>query len=203
MVGEVHTGDGWSCLVDSASLICMSDQQRSNRQAYDAAFGIVALLGLYQGVVPLLVRLLFDRDQRLSPALWLPAPWWWIACLAVIAATVALLTMIATARQRRHPTKPSEPTTPPTGTSADTTLHANATRSYDTASAVVFLVGIYNGVAPFIVRLVFDRDRLLLALPLRLHAPWWWITSLAVIVATIVLLAAIDQAKQRRQSDLE
>lgn len=181
----------------------MSEHERSSRQPYDAAFGIVAVLGLYQGAVPLVVRLLFDRDQRFAPALWLPAPWWWIACLAVIAATVALLSMIAIARQRRHPTKPSEPTASPIGTSDDNTLNANATRTYDTASGVVFLVGIYNGVVPFIARLVFDRDRLLLALPLRLPAPWWWITSLTVIVATIALLAAIDQAKQRRRGDHE
>jgi len=58
------------------------------------------------------------------------------------------------------------------------------------------LGGIYNGVAPFIARLIFDGNHLL-ALPLRLRAPWWWITSLAVIVVTLLLLTMIDAAKQR------
>ena len=58
----------------------------------------------------------------------------------------------------------------------------------------MFLVGIYNGVAPFVSRLLLDGD-LLLALPLRLPSPWWWVASLAVIAATLVLLEAIDRAK--------
>lgn len=73
-------------------------------------------------------------------------------------------------------------------------------QGYDAASAVVFLVGLYNGLAPFVSRLLFDGD-LLLALPLRLGAPWWWITSLAVLVVTFVLLALIDQAKDRALAD--
>jgi hypothetical protein len=179
----------------------MDEQTRGGSQGYDAAFAVVVVLGLNQGVGPLVVRLVFDRDQRLAPALWLPAPWWWITCLTIIAATVAALTTITTARQRRHPTKPSERATLATGKFGEDTPHADSAGAYDAASAVVFLVGIYNGVAPFIARLVFDRDGLLLALPLRLPAPWWWITSLAVIAATIVALAAIDQAKERHQHD--
>ena len=58
---------------------------------YDVASGIVTFLGLYQGAVPLVVRPLFGADQRFAPALWLPAPWWWIACLSVVAVAGALL----------------------------------------------------------------------------------------------------------------
>jgi hypothetical protein len=76
---------------------------------------------------------------------------------------------------------------------------SKGTGGYEAASAAVFLVGIYNGVAPFVARLVFD-GKLLLALPLRLRAPWWWITSIAVLVATIALLELIDQAKKRRSA---
>ena len=67
-------------------------------------------------------------------------------------------------------------------------------------SAVVFLVGIYNGIVPFIARLVFDGNQAL-ALPLHLDAPWWWITSLAVVAVAIVLLALIDRAKSRSVTD--
>jgi ABC-type microcin C transport system permease subunit YejE len=41
----------------------------------------------------------------------------------------------------------------------------------------------------------------LLAFPLRLSAPWWWITSLTVIAVAIVLLALIDHAKQHHTSE--
>ncbi len=70
-------------------------------------------------------------------------------------------------------------------------------QAYDVASGIVFLVGIYNGIAPFVSRLIFDGN-LLLAMPLRLPSPWWWVTSLAVVVVAILLLIVIDEAKQRR-----
>jgi hypothetical protein len=38
-------------------------RERRNRQGYDVAIGVVAFLGLYQGAVPLVVRLLFDGDS--------------------------------------------------------------------------------------------------------------------------------------------
>jgi hypothetical protein len=71
---------------------------------------------------------------------------------------------------------------------------ANGTGGYDALSRLVLLVGICNGVAPLLARLVFDGN-VLRALPLRLAKPWWWLTSLALIVTT-VLLAVIDNAKQ-------
>lgn len=149
--------------------------------------GVVAFLGLYQGAVPLVVRGLFDRDQRFAPALWLSAPWWWIACIVIVVATLAILALLA-----------------PDGDAAaevtgidDAPAAANGTSGYDALSGLVLLVGVYNGVAPFVARLVFDSD-LLLAFPLRLAAPWWWVTSLTVIAVAVVLLAVIDAAKQRR-----
>ncbi|MGH8775646.1 MAG: hypothetical protein ACRDWI_10865 [Jiangellaceae bacterium] len=166
-----------------------SPEGRSTR-GYDVASGIVIFLGLYQGAVAFLVRLLFDGDQRFAPALWLPSPWWWIACMATVLVALALLAVIRTGKRRRIPD--------PGGSQPSArTKRSKGTGCYDAASAVVFLIGIYCGVAPFVVRLVLDGNQLL-ALPLRLRAPWWWIASIAVIIATIVLLAVIDQAKQRR-----
>jgi hypothetical protein len=179
----------------------MEMRERQNRQGYDVAIGVVTFLGLYQGAVPLVARLLFDADQRFAPALWLPAPWWWIACLAIVLTMVALLAVLHDTRQRRFPTEPA-PGSAPAGMPETSTQKSDSTAAYDAASAVVFLVGIYNGVAPFVVRLIFGGEgNLLLALPLRLPAPWWWITSIAVLVTTVVLLAVLDQAKQRRHRD--
>ena len=195
MVSTIHTDGRWYARARSGCLIGMDDQERRNRRAYGAAFGVVAFLGLYQGVVPLVVRLLFGRDQRFAPALRLPPPWWWIACLAIIAITGVALAMIHDARQRRFGAKP-EAASAGAGPAGGSTRAMNRTRAYDAASAVVFLLGIYNGVAPFIARFVFGGN-LLLALPLRLPSPWWWVTSIAVIVAAFALLVVIDQAKER------
>ncbi len=82
---------------------------RSGR-AYDVAFGVVVFLGLYQGLVPLVVRPLFGADQRFAPALWLPSPWWWIACLAIVVTALALLAVIGQAKERRFPAE-TEPAT--------------------------------------------------------------------------------------------
>jgi len=196
LVTTIHTDDGWCPHAGSASLSGMDHRASRNRRAYGAAVGIIVFLGLYQGVVPLIARLLFDRGQRLAPALWLPSPWWWIACLAVVAATGAALAIISNARQRRFPVRP-DPAAAPASTPDGRTRDRNGTGAYDAAAALVFLIGIYNGVGPFLARFVFHGG-LLLALPARLPAPWWWITSIAVIVVSFALLVAIDQAKQRR-----
>ena len=154
--------------------------------------GAVVILALYQGVVPLVARLLFDADERFAPALWLPSPWWWITCVAIVAMAVCSLAAIHTREQ---------PSPGPSGAPAGARHPGHeGTGIYDAAAAVVLLVGIYNGVAPFVARLVLDGN-LLLALPLRLRAPWWWITSIAVVIATVVVLTLIDQAKQRRFPD--
>lgn len=174
----------------------MHIEEGHSGRGYDVASGLVTFVGLYEGLVPLLVRLLFGADQRFAPALWLPPPWWWIACAAVVLIALVVLALIHDAKQRRFPHEREDAL--PSSTERDPTDGKSGTGVFDAISAVVFLVGIYNGVAPFIARLVFDGN-LLMALPLRLRAPWWWITRLAVIAATIVLLAVIDDAKQRQQ----
>jgi len=56
---------------------------------------------VYNGIAPFIARLIFDGDLLLAFTLRLPAPWWWIASLAVVAAAVALLEAIDRAKQRR------------------------------------------------------------------------------------------------------
>ena len=160
-----------------------------------ATTGAVAFLTLYQGAVPLVARGLFGAEQRFAPALWLPAPWWWLACLAVTAAGVAVLAAL----DRRREAPAGAVAGPPAaeGAAEAPPPEDERTAGYDALEGLVFLVGLYNGVAPFVSRLVFDGD-LLLALPLRLPSPWWWVASLAVIAATAALLAVIDRAKHDR-----
>lgn len=147
------------------------------------------VLGLYQGAVPLVVRWAFGGDQRFAPALWLPAPWWWIACLAVVAAATVSAAWLDPDSEDCGPTAvPDRPD------------RAGSVAAYDALSAVVFLVGLYNGIGPFVARLLFDGDPLL-AFTLRLPAPWWWLASLAVVVVAVVLLTVIDDVKQRRLAD--
>ena len=172
----------------------MPDRTSSSTRPYDVASALVAVVGLYQGAVPLVVRGLFGGEQRFAPALRLPSPWWWIACLGIVALGLGLLAVIDHVRPERVPS-PEEDAT------ADDEAHdENApddrARHYDGLSAIVLLVGVYNGLAPFVSRLVFDGD-LFLAFTLRLPDPWWWIASLAVLVLTVVLLAVIDRAKER------
>ena len=72
-------------------------------------------------------------------------------------------------------------------------------KDYDAVSAVVFLLGIYQGVIPLVARLVFGEDaHVFLSLPLRLDAPWVWVVSVAALVVAVVLLGVIDAAKTRR-----
>jgi hypothetical protein len=70
-------------------------------------------------------------------------------------------------------------------------------RGYDAASAVVWFIGISQGVVPLAVRSFFDRDGRF-ALPLLLPEPWWWLTCVAVIVGAAVGLVLIDAAKERQ-----
>ncbi|GAA3019499.1 hypothetical protein [Actinokineospora globicatena] len=68
-------------------------------------------------------------------------------------------------------------------------------RGYDGLQAVVFLVGIYEGLLPLVSK-VFDWDPFL-AFPLRLPDPLWWIVSGAVVVGCAVALELLDRAKKR------
>jgi hypothetical protein len=159
------------------------EERTSRGRAYDVAAGVVVFLGLYEGLVPLVARLLFDADQRFAPALWLPSPWWWIACLVIVVVALALIAVIDGAKGRRFAAEP------------EVKRRADFD-GYQLASALVFLLGIYNGIAPFIARFVFGSDGPVLALSLRLPAPWWWITSLAVLVGTLVLLIVIEDLRR-------
>ena len=154
----------------------------------DAASAVVWFVGISQGLVPLVVAGVFDRDSRFALPLLLPGPWWWIACLAVLVLAVVALLAIDTAKERAA--AGSGDAAPAAEEGAD------RAGGYDALSGLVLLVGIYNGLAPFVARLVFGGD-LFLAFTLRLPSPWWWLTSLAVVVLTVVLLEWIDRAKKR------
>ncbi|MER8184537.1 hypothetical protein [Kitasatospora sp. NPDC094015] len=75
----------------------------------------------------------------------------------------------------------------------------NDPKSYDALSALVFVLGVYEGVLPFPARL-FDWQPLL-SLTVRLSSPAWWIVSGLVVVVATVLLAQLDRAKRRRFPD--
>jgi hypothetical protein len=164
-----------------------------SRGSRTLAAGAATVIGLQQGAVPLVVKAVWGRESRLAPASRLDAPWWWLACAAI--ALVALVVVLVL--------EPDEPSTPDAGDARATSERGSTGPATDdrtdadpwhTLSAIVVLVGFYNGVAPLIARLALDGD-LLLSLPLRLSAPWWWIASLAVIVASAVALVAIDEAR--------
>lgn len=166
------------------------EQQRSTRR-YDVASALVWVVGISQGVVPLVVRAFTDRSDRIALALRLPAPWWWIASAAVVVLAAVALLVIEAAKDRAAP----EPA-PAAAAQEPEPEPSDPAAWYDALSGFVLLVGLYNGLAPFVSRWFFGGD-LFLALPLRLPAPWWWIVSLAVVVLTVALLERIDRAKDR------
>jgi hypothetical protein len=164
------------------------EQEERTGRGYDAASAVVWFVGISQGVVPLVVRTFFDRDGRFALPLLLPDPWWWLTCVAVVVGAAVGLVLIDVAKQRAAPAQPADAgSRSPEKSSAD---------GWDALSGVVLLAGIYNGVVPFVVRLFSDGE-LLLAFPLRLPAPWWWLVSLGVLVLSAVLLEWIDRAKKR------
>ena len=57
----------------------------------------------------------------------------------------------------------------------------------------VFVVGVYEGVVPLIAR-VFDWHPVL-ALPLLLPDPYWWIVSIVVVIVAVVLLEMLGPRK--------
>ena len=157
----------------------------------DAASAVVWFVGISQGVAPLVAHGVFHRDGRFALPLLLPDPWWWVACLAVLGLAVGALLAIDAAKERAAP-GPS----PMGDAEADGESDGSAAAGFDALSGLVLLAGIYNGLAPFVSRLVFDGE-LFLAFTLRLPSPWWWLASLAVVVLTIVLLDWIDRFKKR------
>jgi hypothetical protein len=164
----------------------------TSRRRREVLARVVVVVGLYQGGVPLVARGAFGAEQRFAPAASLGAPWWWLACVVIVAVAVALAVVL-------------EPADPPVDTSSAPVAapvdaapqRSAATADLDALAAVVVLAGFYNGVAPFVARLVLGGD-LRLALPLYLPAPWWWLTSAATIVGAVAALEAIERAKHRR-----
>lgn len=155
-----------------------------------SAVAVVAVVGLHQGIVPLAVRVALDRDQRLAPALSLPGPWWWIACLMIGLLAVVVVGTIETGAQDGGSGRADGA---PVAEVVDGSAAPNPGSLSEIGSAVVFLVGLYNGILPFPVRLLSD-GHLLLSPTSRLPAPWWWLVSLAVIATAGVLLAALDRS---------
>lgn len=154
----------------------------------------IAVVGLYQGGVPLVARGLFGAEQRFAPAASLDPPWWWLACSAIVVVTAAFA--VAAEPADPPPDGSGGPSPAPPGPAED---HARATSDLDALSGLVVLLGFYNGVAPFVARLVLGGD-LRLALPLLLPAPWWWLTSVATIIGAFGALVAIERVKRRRDS---
>jgi hypothetical protein len=69
-------------------------------------------------------------------------------------------------------------------------------RDYDAVSAVAFLVGFYEGVLPFVAKVLGWTP--FLSVPSRMDAPAWWLVSAAVLVVAVVVLDRTDRAKRRR-----
>jgi hypothetical protein len=66
-------------------------------------------------------------------------------------------------------------------------------RGISAAQGAVFVVGVYEGVVPLVARAVgWDP---VLAFPLLLPAPYWWIVSVGVIVGAVLGLELLDQRK--------
>lgn len=79
---------------------------KPSKLPYDLAKVVVTLTCFFQGIGPLVVRLLLRREPlgtRLRPHLGLPSPWWWIACIAIVLGGLALHEVIDGAQRRRFP----------------------------------------------------------------------------------------------------
>lgn len=152
--------------------------------------------------MPLVARAVWDRESRFAPAAALDPPWWWIACGAIALLAFAVVAVL-------DPGGTDDVAEDADGDGTGAGAHggehdtgdaaAFGTGAWDGVSAVIVLVGFYNGVAPFVAHLLLDGD-LLLALPLRLGAPWWWMASLAVLAVCFAALVGIDQARDRDRS---
>ncbi|PPK69502.1 hypothetical protein V5P93_006851 [Actinokineospora auranticolor] len=68
-------------------------------------------------------------------------------------------------------------------------------KAYDGLQTVVLLVGVWEGLIPFVAKIFGWRP--FLAFPLHLPDPLWWIVSGAVIVISLVLLELLDRAKKQ------
>jgi len=171
------------------------DEVVTESQVQRVLAGAVAAVGLHQAGVPLIARGVFGAEQRFAPVAALPAPWWWLTCAALtIVMAIAVLALAPRDAPGEHPTstETAEPGQPASDEAAD--------QGWEALSGFVVLVALYNGVAPFVVRLVLGGD-LLLALPLYLPAPWWWLAAGFVVVAAAAALVTIDRARHRSDDE--
>ncbi|MGH3864483.1 hypothetical protein [Actinokineospora sp.] len=67
--------------------------------SYDGASSAVFLVGIYEGVVPLVSKV-FDWHPFLAFPLRLPDPWWWIVSVTVIVVAIVLLDALEKAKKR-------------------------------------------------------------------------------------------------------
>lgn len=68
-------------------------------------------------------------------------------------------------------------------------------KTLDTCSGAVLIVGIAEGIVPFIAKPTGWTP--VWALPRHLDAPGWWIASLLVIAACVAGIAVLERLKQR------
>lgn len=59
-----------------------------------ALIEVLAVIGMMEGLVPLVARGIFDGRALLAPAVHLPAPWWWlISATVLVACAVGVLSL--------------------------------------------------------------------------------------------------------------
>lgn len=68
-------------------------------------------------------------------------------------------------------------------------------QQYDTASTIVFFIGLLEGVVPFVAKAIDWTP--VWALPRHLDAPAWWIVSGLIVIVCFALLLWLDAAKKR------
>jgi hypothetical protein len=72
------------------------------------------------------------------------------------------------------------------------------TRTYDVIANLILLVVLFEGLLPFVAKLIGVDP--VISVPDNLDAPEWWLVSALVIAGGGVLLETIDRAKGRAMS---
>ncbi|MFG2004126.1 hypothetical protein ACGFNU_33700 [Spirillospora sp. NPDC048911] len=70
-------------------------------------------------------------------------------------------------------------------------------KTYDSLSAIVLILGAYQGIGPFVGKLIDATP--VLSLPARLPSPAWWLAAIASIIVTVFLLWGLDVGKKRAE----
>lgn len=74
--------------------------RRVPTKRYEAATTLVFVIGISQGVIPLVSKLFFDGQPLLALPARLPGPWWWLVSTAVVVAGLVALEVIDKAKRR-------------------------------------------------------------------------------------------------------